>query len=85
MILEGLNAILKEIEEGTLIFDTEAEDIHMFVESELTKRCPVAGKKLHTGRSRNDQVALDIRLYAHEEILEIENFSELISYINRFS
>ena len=49
-----------------------AEDIHMFVESELTKRYPVAGKKLHTGRSRNDQVALDLRLYAHDEILEIK-------------
>ncbi len=57
-------AILKEIEEGTLLIDPEAEDIHMFVESELTKRYPVAGKKLHTGRSRNDQVALDFRLYA---------------------
>ena len=67
-----LNAILKEIEEGTLLFDPEAEDIHMFVESELTKRYPVAGKKLHTGRSRNDQVALDLRLYAHDEILEIK-------------
>ena len=44
----------------------------MFVESELTKRYPVAGKKLHTGRSRNDQVALDLRLYAHDEILEIK-------------
>ena len=64
--------ILKEIEEGTLLFDPEAEDIHMFVESELTKRYPVAGKKLHTGRSRNDQVALDLRLYAHDEILEIK-------------
>ena len=71
-IVEGLNAILKEIKEGTLLFDPEAEDIHMFVESELTKRYPVAGKKLHTGRSRNDQVALDLRLYAHDEILEIK-------------
>lgn len=71
-IVEGLNAVLKEIEEGTLLFDPEAEDIHMFVESELTKRYPVAGKKLHTGRSRNDQVALDLRLYAHDEILEIK-------------
>lgn len=71
-IVEGLNAILKEIEEGKLLFDPEAEDIHMFVESELTKRYPVAGKKLHTGRSRNDQVALDLRLYAHDEILEIK-------------
>lgn len=71
-IVEGLNAILKEIEEGTLLFDPEAEDIHMFVESELTKRYPVAGKKLHTGRSRNDQVALNLRLYAHDEILEIK-------------
>ncbi len=59
-ILQGLNDILQEIEEGKLLFDPEAEDIHMFIEAELTKRYPVSGKKLHTARSRNDQVALKI-------------------------
>ena len=58
-ITKGLNDILYEIEEGTLLFDPNAEDIHMFIEAELTKRYPVSGKKLHTGRSRNDQVVLD--------------------------
>lgn len=71
-ITVGLTAILKEIQEGTLLFDPQAEDIHMFIESELTKRYPVSGKKLHTGRSRNDQVALDLRLYVHDEIAEIK-------------
>lgn len=71
-IQTGLKDILKEIEEGTLLFDPNAEDIHMFIESELTKRYPVSGKKLHTGRSRNDQVALDLRLYCHDEITELK-------------
>ncbi len=71
-ITKGLNDILYEIEEGTLLFDPNAEDIHMFIEAELTKRYPVSGKKLHTGRSRNDQVALDLRLYVHDEIKEID-------------
>lgn len=71
-ITKGLNDILQEIEEGTLLFDPNAEDIHMFIEAELTKRYPVSGKKLHTGRSRNDQVALDLRLYVHDEIKEID-------------
>ena len=71
-ITKGLNDILHEIEEGTLLFDPNAEDIHMFIEAELTKRYPTSGKKLHTGRSRNDQVALDLRLYVHDEIKEID-------------
>ena len=62
-IQQGLKEILKDIEEGKLLFDPNAEDIHMFIEAELTKKYPVSGKKLHTGRSRNDQVALDLRLY----------------------
>lgn len=70
-IQTGLNSILKELEDGTLEFDYNAEDIHMFIESELTKRYPVSGKKLHTARSRNDQVALDLRLYTRDEIKEI--------------
>lgn len=71
-IVKGLNDILHEIEEGTLLFDPEAEDIHMFIEAELTKRYPVSGKKLHTGRSRNDQVALDLRLYVRDEMKDID-------------
>ena len=55
------------------MFDPEAEDIHMFIEAELTKRYPVSGKKLHTARSRNDQVALDLRLYTRDEMNDIKN------------
>lgn len=72
-ILQGLNDILQEIEEGKLLFDPHAEDIHMFIEAELTKRYPVSGKKLHTARSRNDQVALDLRLYTRDEMNDIKN------------
>ncbi|MBE6849644.1 MAG: argininosuccinate lyase [Ruminococcus sp.] len=70
-IVEGLRGILTDIQEGTLVFDPNAEDIHMFVEAELTKRLGSTGKRLHTARSRNDQVALDIRLYLRDEIAEI--------------
>lgn len=70
-IINGLSGILQEIESGELPFDPNAEDIHMFVESELTRRIGDAGKKLHTARSRNDQVALDIRLYLREQADEI--------------
>ena len=66
-IAEGLSSILCDIENGTLPFDMGAEDIHMFVEAELTKRIGDVGKKLHTARSRNDQVALDLRLYMRDE------------------
>lgn len=66
-ILSGLASIKAEIEDGSLAFDPQAEDIHMFIESELTKRYPISGKKLHTARSRNDQVALDFRMYVREE------------------
>ena len=62
-ISEGLSSILEDLDSGTLAFDESAEDIHMFVEAELTKRIGDAGKRLHTARSRNDQVALDLRLY----------------------
>lgn len=71
-IVKGLTDICDEITNGTLKFDPDAEDIHMFIEAELTKRYPVPGKKLHTGRSRNDQVALDLRLYVHDEIKDIK-------------
>ncbi|HEY5467191.1 MAG TPA: argininosuccinate lyase [Clostridia bacterium] len=62
----GLTAIGDDIREGRLSFDSGSEDLHMFVESELTRRIGDAGKRLHTGRSRNDQVALDIRLYLRD-------------------
>ena len=70
-IVNGLSSILEDLQNGILSFDMNAEDIHMFVESELTKRIGDAGKRLHTARSRNDQVALDIRLYLKEECEEI--------------
>ena len=71
-IIEGLNGILADLTSGALQFDMEAEDIHMFVEAELTTRIGDAGKRLHTARSRNDQVALDIRLTLRDEIAEIQ-------------
>ncbi len=71
IIIKGLEGILADIEAGELEFDPGAEDIHMFVESELTARVGEAGKKLHTARSRNDQVALDTRLYLRDEADEI--------------
>ena len=70
-ILNGLSSILEDIESGKLPIDMEAEDIHMFVEQVLTERLGDVGKKLHTARSRNDQVALDIRMYLRDEIDEI--------------
>lgn len=71
-IIDGLEGILADIESGKLALDMTAEDIHMFVEAELTKRLGDVGKRLHTARSRNDQVALDIRLYLRDEICEIK-------------
>ncbi|MBE6729776.1 MAG: argininosuccinate lyase, partial [Ruminococcaceae bacterium] len=70
-ILNGLSGILEDIENGKLQIDENSEDIHMFIEAELTSRIGENGKKLHTARSRNDQVALDIRLYLREECDEI--------------
>ena len=70
-IIKGLTGILNDIESGKLKFDPNAEDIHMFVEAELTKRLGNTGKKLHTARSRNDQVALDIRMTLKDETIEI--------------
>ena len=70
-IIDGLTSILDDINSGKLEIDMAAEDIHMFVESELTKRIGDTGKKLHTARSRNDQVALDIRLYLRDKCEEI--------------
>ncbi|MBQ3085635.1 MAG: argininosuccinate lyase [Clostridia bacterium] len=70
-IIEALGGILADLESGELAFDYDAEDIHMFIESVLTKRIGDLGKKLHTARSRNDQVALDIRLYLRDETNEV--------------
>ena len=67
-IAKGLKAILEDIEAGKLSFGNDVEDVHMAIEGELTKRIGDAGKRLHTARSRNDQVALDLRLYLKEEI-----------------
>ena len=72
LIIKTLEEILNDIESGKLEIDYEAEDIHMFVEEELTKRIGLVGKKLHTARSRNDQVALDFKMYTKKEILEIK-------------
>ncbi len=70
-IVSGLSSILSDIDSGSLEIDPLAEDIHMFVEAELTRRIGDAGKKLHTARSRNDQVALDLRLYMRDEVADI--------------
>ncbi len=81
-IIDTLGEILDDIDSGKLAFDLDAEDIHMFVEAELTKRIGDTGKKLHTARSRNDQVALDIRLYLRDEAAQIvEGIKTLIAAI----
>ncbi len=67
-ILDGLQAIQQEIEAGTFEWRTDLEDVHMNIEARLTERIGITGKKLHTGRSRNDQVATDIRLWLRDEI-----------------
>jgi argininosuccinate lyase len=72
-IIAGLNEILSDIEAGKIEFSVECEDIHMNIETLLTERIGDAGKRLHTARSRNDQVALDIRLYLKKEIGVIQN------------
>jgi argininosuccinate lyase len=71
VITRGLREIENEIVAGTFVWDTSLEDVHMNIEAALTKRIGPAGAKLHTGRSRNDQIALDLRLYVREEIDEI--------------
>ena len=72
-IITGLNEICEDIKSGRLPIDEEHEDIHSFVEAHLTERIGEAGKRLHTGRSRNDQVALDMKLYTRKEILEMDS------------
>ncbi len=70
-IVDGLTGILEDLESGKLAVDPEAEDIHSFVEAELTARVGEAGRRLHTARSRNDQVALDLRMYLRKECGEV--------------
>ena len=74
-IIQGLDSILSDVQSGKLQITDKYEDIHSFLEANLIERIGDAGKKVHTGRSRNDQVALDMRLYARDEVLEM---SELL-------
>ena len=79
-IISGLNSLLEDIESGTLKIEGDYEDIHSFVETNLINRIGETGKKLHTARSRNDQVALDMRLYSKKKAKEVvSNLEELIS------
>lgn len=81
-IIAGLKGILKDVDEGTLEIDEKYEDIHSFVEANLIDRIGDAGKKLHTGRSRNDQVALDMRLYTRLQVLETDELlKELLTVL----
>ena len=81
-IIDGLQTILDDLQSGALVIDENAEDIHMFVEEVLTERIGDAGKKLHTARSRNDQVALDLRMYLRDETQEIKTkVKELLAVI----
>ena len=83
-IVDGLQGILNDLESGALEMTAEHEDIHSFVEANLIERIGDPGKKLHTGRSRNDQVALDMKLYTRDEIVEINDLlKELMVVIHR--
>ena len=83
-IVDGLQGILNDLESGALEITAEHEDIHSFVEANLIERIGDPGKKLHTGRSRNDQVALDMKLYTRDEIVEINDLlKELMVVIHR--
>ena len=77
-LIDGLAEILSDLESGKIAFDMSCEDIHMFVEQELTARIGDTGKKLHTARSRNDQVALDLRMYLRSET------EDIISLVRKF-
>lgn len=72
-IVKGLTGIRTEVEQGNLVITEEFEDIHSFVEAKLIERIGDAGKKMHTGRSRNDQVALDMKLYVRGEVLKVSD------------
>ncbi len=76
IIINGLKSILDDFDQGVLTFDTHEEDIHSFVEAHLIDRVGEPGKRLHTGRSRNDQVALDMKLYTRKELLEMDELLE---------
>lgn len=78
LIIHGLQEILDKIEAGTFDFSVSLEDIHMNIEARLSAKIGEAGKRLHTGRSRNDQVALDIRLYLRDEIVEVSAYLDLL-------
>ena len=83
-IIKGLEGIRADVENGTLEITEEYEDIHSFVEANLIDRIGDAGKKLHTGRSRNDQVALDMKLYTRDEIVELDGLlKELLEVLLR--
>lgn len=71
-ILKGLDSIVADVESGDLVISDEYEDIHSFVEANLIDRIGDAGKRLHTGRSRNDQVALDMRLFTRKQVKETD-------------
>ncbi len=86
LIQKTLKEILADIEAGNVVFDERAEDIHMNIETILIERIGDTGKKLHTGRSRNDQVALDIRMYLKEQITDIKALlKELITVLNNIA
>ena len=83
-IVKGLTSIKDDIDSGKLTFTSEFEDVHSFVEAKLIERIGDAGKKMHTGRSRNDQVALDMRMYIRDEVLAIDELLlELLKVIYR--
>ena len=71
-IIDGLQGILSDVDDGKLAIDPSYEDVHSFVEANLIDRIGDAGKKLHTGRSRNDQVALDMRLYVRQKVMDVD-------------
>jgi argininosuccinate lyase len=83
LIIKTLNEIVEDVESGKLEITTTYEDVHSFVEANLIDRIGDTGKKLHTGRSRNDQVALDMRLYIRDEITELrDDLKELMKVVN---
>ncbi|SEF47599.1 argininosuccinate lyase [Eubacterium ruminantium] len=83
LIIKTLNEIVSDVEDGKLLITTKYEDVHSFVEANLIDRIGETGKKLHTGRSRNDQVALDMRLYIRDEINELKgNIKTLMQELN---
>ena len=82
-IIDGLTQIAQEISHGEFVWSIQQEDVHMNIEARLTDLIGLAGKKLHTGRSRNDQVATDIRLYLRSEIEQILGYVEELELIHR--